>query len=73
VAPPGLPADRLAVLRKAFSATLSDKDFLADAEKIRSTIDAMSGDAVAEIVHQTTHAPVDIVAKAKAAISPPDR
>jgi tripartite-type tricarboxylate transporter receptor subunit TctC len=73
VTPPGLPADRLAVLRKAFSATLSDKGFLADAEKIRFTIDAMNGDEVAEIVHQTTHAPTDIVAKAKAAINPPDR
>ena len=73
VAPPGLPADRLAVLRKAFSATLSDKDFLADVEKIRFTIDAMSAEEVAEIVHQTTHAPADIVAKAKAAISTPDR
>jgi tripartite-type tricarboxylate transporter receptor subunit TctC len=73
VAPPGLPADRLAVLRKAFSATLSDKDFLADTEKIRFTIDAASADEVAEIVHRTTHAPADIVAKAKAAISTPDR
>jgi tripartite-type tricarboxylate transporter receptor subunit TctC len=73
VAPPGLPADRLAVLRKAFSATLSDKDFLADTEKIRFTIDAASADEVAEIVHQTTHAPAGIVAKAKAAISTPDR
>jgi tripartite-type tricarboxylate transporter receptor subunit TctC len=73
VTPPGLPADRLAVLRKAFSATLSDKDFLADTEKIRFTIDAASADEVAEIVHQTTHAPAGIVAKAKAAISTPDR
>jgi tripartite-type tricarboxylate transporter receptor subunit TctC len=73
VAPPGLPADRLAVLRKAFSTTLSDKDFLADAEKIRFTIDAMRAEEVAEIVHQTTHAPGDIVAKAKAAISTPER
>jgi tripartite-type tricarboxylate transporter receptor subunit TctC len=73
VAPPGLPADRLAVLRKAFSATLSDKDFLAEAEKIRFTIDAMNADGVAEIVHQTIYAPADIIAKAKAAISTPDR
>jgi tripartite-type tricarboxylate transporter receptor subunit TctC len=73
VAPPGLPVDRLDVLRKAFAATLSDKDFLAEAEKIRFTIDAMSADEVAETVRQTTHAPADIVAKAKAAINPPDR
>ena len=73
VAPPGLPADRLAALRKAFRATLGDKDFLADAEKIRFTIDATGADEVTEIVHQTIHAPADIIAKAKAAISTPDR
>jgi tripartite-type tricarboxylate transporter receptor subunit TctC len=73
VAPPGLPADRLDVLRKAFAAMLRDKDFLADAEKIRFTIDATNADEVAEIVRQTTHAPADIVSKAKAAINPPDR
>ena len=73
VAPPGLPADRLDVLRKAFAATLSDKDFLAEVDKIRFTIAAMSADEVAEIVRQTTHAPADIVVEAKAAINPPDR
>ncbi len=73
VAPPGLPTDRLDVLRKAFSATLSDKDFLADSEKIRFTIDATNADEVTEIVRQTIHAPADIIAKAKAAIGTPDR
>jgi tripartite-type tricarboxylate transporter receptor subunit TctC len=73
VAPPGVPADRLAALRNAFAATLNDKDFLADSEKIRFTIDPTSADDVAKIVHSTTHAPADIVAKAKAAISVSDR
>jgi tripartite-type tricarboxylate transporter receptor subunit TctC len=68
VAPPGLPADRLAVLRDAFAATLKDPGFLADAEKIRFDIDPMSADEVAKVVHQTTHAAPDIVAKAKAAM-----
>jgi len=30
-APPGVPADRIAVLRKAFEDTLKDPQFLADA------------------------------------------
>ena len=38
VAPPGIPADRLAALRKAFMQTLADKDFLADADKARLEI-----------------------------------
>jgi tripartite-type tricarboxylate transporter receptor subunit TctC len=68
VAPPGLPAERLAVLRDAFAATLKDKGFLADAAKIRFTIDPLSADEVTQIVHETIHAPPDIVAKAKAII-----
>src|SRR5690349_23824979 len=32
LAPPGVPADRLAALRKGFMDIMSDKDFLADAE-----------------------------------------
>jgi tripartite-type tricarboxylate transporter receptor subunit TctC len=73
VAPPGLPADRLAVLRNAFAATLKDKGFLADAEKIRFTIDAMSADEVAHIVHDAIHTSPDVVAEAKAAIGMTDR
>ena len=30
---PGVPADRVAALRKAFDALMKDKEFLADAEK----------------------------------------
>lgn len=32
-APPGIPPERLEILRKAFAATMLDPDFLADAEK----------------------------------------
>jgi hypothetical protein len=73
VVPPNVPADRLAVLREAFAATMKDHDFLADAEKIRFDIDPISADDVAQIVHETTHAPPDIIAKAKMAMGMADR
>jgi tripartite-type tricarboxylate transporter receptor subunit TctC len=73
VAPPGLPEERLAVLRNAFAATLKDQAFLADAAKIRFDIDTISAEDVSQIVHDTIHAPPDIVAKAKTAISMADR
>ena len=73
VAPPGLPADRLAILRKAFAATLKDTTFLADAEKIRFTIEPMSADEVAEIVRRHVRRAADIVAKAKIAMGLADR
>ena len=73
VAPPGVPADRLAALRRAFDATLRDGAFLADAEKMRFDVDPMNGDEAAHIVHDTINAPADIIAKAKAAIGIAER
>jgi tripartite-type tricarboxylate transporter receptor subunit TctC len=73
VAPPGVPADRLAILREAFAATLKDPAFLADAAKIRFAIEPMSADEVAQIVNDTVAAPPDIVAKAKVAMGLADR
>jgi tripartite-type tricarboxylate transporter receptor subunit TctC len=73
VAPPGVPADRLAILRKAFAETLRDPAFLADAAKIRFTIEPMSADEVSQIVHDTVSAPPGIIAKAKAAMGIADR
>ena len=73
VAPPGMPADRLAVLRDAFAATLKDEAFLADAEKIRFDVDPIGAADTATIVHETTHASPDIIAKAKLAMGIADR
>ena len=67
-APPGVPADRLAALRVAFMATMRDKLFLADAEKMRIQISALSGEAVQERVRQLYGAPREVLAAAKLAI-----
>jgi hypothetical protein len=48
--PPGIPADRMVVLRKAFMGTMKDREFLADAEKMKLEINPVSDDAVQEIV-----------------------
>ena len=68
VAPPDLPPQRLAVLRGAFMATFKDKAFLAEAKKIRFDIDPISADEAARMAHDTTNAPPQIVAKARAAM-----
>ena len=73
VAPPGVPAQRLAILRQAFTATLIDPAFLADAKKIRFAVEPMSAADVTQIVYDTVHAPADIVAKAKAAMGMAER
>ena len=68
LAPPGVPAERVAVLRQAFAATMKDKAFLADAEKISYSIIPLTGEQVAQIVHDTVATPPTIVAKTRALI-----
>ena len=67
LAPPELPADRVALLRKAFSDTMKDKDFLTDAEKSQLEINPVSGEEVEKLVKEVYATPADIIAKAKAA------
>ncbi len=67
LAPPNVPADRLAALRKAFMDTMQDKDFLAEAEKSQLEVNPVSGEEVEKLVKEVYATPADIVAKAKAA------
>ena len=71
LAPPGTPADRVAVLRAAFMATMRDEEFLADAEKIRIQVTPLSGEAVQAHVLQLYATPKEVVAQARQAIKPP--
>ena len=61
IAPPGIPADRLALLRAAFAALAKDRDFLADAEKSNLDVDPMPGAEVDKIVALIASAPADVV------------
>ena len=67
VAPPNVPADRVAALRKAFMDTMTDKDFLAEADKMQLEINPVSGADVQKLVADVYATPPDIIAKAKAA------
>jgi tripartite-type tricarboxylate transporter receptor subunit TctC len=49
-APPGVPKDRVEVLRKAFMDTMADKDFLAEAEKAKFEITPVSGGTIENLV-----------------------
>ena len=72
LAPPGVDPERVALLRKAFASTLADPQFLADAGKLNLKIEPMSAEEVTQIVASTIGAGPVIVAKTKAAVSPPD-
>lgn len=52
LAPPGVPADRLTALRRAFDATMKDPEFLADAGKSRLEINPVTGEELDKLTAQ---------------------
>ena len=68
IAPPGTPPAQLNALRAAFDATMKDKQFLEDAEKMRVDIAPLSGAEVQRVVEKLYASPKDIVERAKRAI-----
>jgi len=67
VAPPNVPAERIAALRAAFTATMQDKDFLAEADKSQLEVNPVSAEDVEKLVKDVYATSADIVAKAKEA------
>jgi len=67
-APPDLPAERTAVLRAAFDATMKDPDYLAEAAKRGLEVNPMPGAAVQTLVQGLYDTPADVIAITKAAI-----
>ena len=50
VAPPDVPADRIAILRKAFDATMKDPEFLADAQRLNIEVEPVAGEVMQKLV-----------------------
>ena len=67
-APPGVPDERVELLRKAFDATVADPEFLAEAQRLSVDIDPMTGAQVQEAVRQILATPREVIAGAQAAL-----
>jgi tripartite-type tricarboxylate transporter receptor subunit TctC len=70
-APPGVPVERVEILRRAFDAMEQDPAFRADAEKTGLGADGISGEAVEALVKQVYATPKAVVAKAATAAKGP--
>jgi tripartite-type tricarboxylate transporter receptor subunit TctC len=70
LAPPGVPADLVGILRAAFAATMQDRDFLADAERTRIDVVPSTGERVQRLVEQLYASPKPVVERAKELIKP---
>jgi tripartite-type tricarboxylate transporter receptor subunit TctC len=75
VLPPGVPAERVAALRKAFMTALADPALLAEAAKMKLDVEATAGDDMQTMVRQLFAMPKRIVDRAKQSLvyKPPPR
>src|SRR5947199_1364644 len=72
-APPDVPADPLAALRRAFAATLDDPEFRADAGKAQLEIEPLTAGEIERLLAAAYGAPKPIVQKAAALVEPSGR
>jgi tripartite-type tricarboxylate transporter receptor subunit TctC len=70
LAPPGIAPERLAVLRRAFDATVQDPVFLADAQKLGMEINPVSGEDVQALVERIMGTPEEIAQRAREVLKP---
>lgn len=68
--PPATPKERVAILQGAFLQTMKDKDFLADAQKAKLSVESISGDDVSRIVSDYSAMKPELVSRLKEIMLP---
>ncbi len=66
VAPPGIPPDRVNILRRAFDATLKDPEFVSEIERSKQEFQPASGEELQKLIENVASAPPEIVARTEA-------
>ena len=69
-APPGVPKERVALLRKAFEALAQDKEFLAEMDKAKMEFDFVPGSEIDKVVAQIVTTPREIAERYAKAFAP---
>jgi tripartite-type tricarboxylate transporter receptor subunit TctC len=69
---PGVPADRVAALRRAFDAAVRDPEFIAAAAKEKLVVRPQSADKIAEIIFGLLDTKPDVRERMKAALASKD-
>jgi tripartite-type tricarboxylate transporter receptor subunit TctC len=65
LAPPGVPADRVALLRTAFRRAIEDPELRAEAAAQRLAIDPIYGEEAEQIIKQIYQSPPELVERAR--------
>ncbi len=63
VAPPGLPADKVKMLRDAFDATMADPEFVAEAKKLGLDVEPRNGAYLSALINEIYATPKDVADK----------
>jgi tripartite-type tricarboxylate transporter receptor subunit TctC len=67
--PPDVPEERVAALRKAFAATMQDKDFLADTAKLHLDIDPVTGEDLQSLTDRLMATPPAVIERLRTLLS----
>jgi tripartite-type tricarboxylate transporter receptor subunit TctC len=70
VAPPGTPADRVALLRRAFEATMQDPALKADAEKQKLEVNMVTGEQLTTLIGDLMSTPPDVIRRMQDILKP---
>jgi tripartite-type tricarboxylate transporter receptor subunit TctC len=70
LAPPGIPPERVNVLRRAFDAAIKDPEFLAEIERSKQEFQPASGEELQKLIAAAASAPREIVARTEAILRP---
>ena len=68
VAPPGIPADRAKALRDAFSATMTDPEFLKDAARGNVEVNLVTADEINALLTDAAALPTTVIERARQAL-----
>jgi tripartite-type tricarboxylate transporter receptor subunit TctC len=63
--PPGMPADRLKILRDAFAKTMADEQFRAEVKKRNYEFDPVGGEELERLAKEVVGQPADVIDRLK--------
>jgi tripartite-type tricarboxylate transporter receptor subunit TctC len=67
--PPGMPGDRLAILRDAFTKTMGDEQFRAEVKRRNYEFDPIAGEELQDLAKEVTSQPPETIERLKKLLS----
>jgi tripartite-type tricarboxylate transporter receptor subunit TctC len=64
---PGIPADRLQALRRAFDAAMKDPELLVEAERLKLAVNPLTGEDLQKLVVEVSNLPPALLEKVRTA------